>query len=142
MFVRELSTEREVAQAFTVMRELRPHLDEAGYEQAIAEQRRHGYRLAAVYDDEGRIMAVAGFRIDHKLAWGRHLYVDDLVTAAEYRSKGCGAALLSWLEDEARRNGCEQLHLDSGTARHGAHRFYLRHGLDISSFHFKKSIGS
>lgn len=30
-----------------------------------------------------------------------------------------------------------ELHLDSGVQRYGAHRFYLRHGMDITSHHFR-----
>jgi GNAT superfamily N-acetyltransferase len=70
------------------------------------------------------------------LAWGRALYVDDLVTLESERSQGHGDALLDWLTEEARRRQCVVLHLDSGTHRHGAHRFYLRKRMHISSYHF------
>ena len=140
MNIFELSSDADVAEAFAVMRELRPHLDEHSYQELVDEQRRAGYRLAAVRLDDGVIAAVAGFWIGHKLAWGRHLYLDDLVTAAAHRSKGYGKALLEWLEAEARKHGCAQFELDSGTARHGAHRFYLGNGYDISAFHFRKTL--
>ena len=53
-----------------------------------------GYRLAFVQDTDG-VVAVAGFRVGENLAWGRFLYVDDLVTLPSHRSKGYGAKLLS-----------------------------------------------
>ncbi len=43
-------------------------------------QRPEGYRLVASFDEEGRAVAAAGFRVGHNLAWGRFLYVDDLIT--------------------------------------------------------------
>ena len=59
-------------------------------------------------------VAVAGFRVGENLAWGRFLYVDDLVTLSAHRSKGYGSKLLTWLKAFAVREGCMQLHLDSG----------------------------
>ncbi|MEI8648330.1 GNAT family N-acetyltransferase [Paraglaciecola sp. Hal342] len=34
--------------------------------------------------------------------WGKHLYVDDLVTDENARSNGVGAEMLNWLEHYAR----------------------------------------
>jgi hypothetical protein len=47
---------------------------------------------------------------------------------------------MRWMEELARREGCEQFHLDSGTHRLRAHRFYHRLGLAITSFHFGKKL--
>ena len=70
------------------------------------------------------------------LVYGRHVYVDDLVTDDDARSRGYGKAMLDWLKAEARRLGCARLQLDSGTQRKDAHAFYLREGLRIEAFHF------
>ena len=59
---------------------------------------------------------------------GKNLYVDDLVTREACRSKGHGKALIDWLRNEA------------GKQRHRAHRFYLRQGMDIASFHFSEKL--
>jgi GNAT superfamily N-acetyltransferase len=101
----------------------------------IQEQRQSGYRVAYV-ESGGQIEAVAGFRVSSYLAWGRALYVDDLVAREEQRGRGFGSALFDWLVELARREGCEQLHLDSGVQRFAAHRFYLHKGMDITSHHF------
>jgi GNAT superfamily N-acetyltransferase len=78
--------------------------------------------------------------VSENLAWGRHLYVDDLVTLPEARSNGCGAVLLAWLSKLAESEGAGELHLDSGTGRTDAHRFYEREGLKVSSYHFKRTV--
>jgi hypothetical protein len=44
------------------------------------------------------------------------------------------------MEETARTQGCAQFHLDSGTHRLGAHRFYHRLKLAITSFHFQKTL--
>jgi GNAT superfamily N-acetyltransferase len=140
--VRELPPS-ETPLAFEVMRELRSHLESAeSFTTRVNElQRPEGYRLVASFEDgEDAPLGVGGFRVSHNLAWGRFLYVDDLVTAETSRSQGHGAALLGWLTDEAERLECDQFHLDSGTQRTGAHRFYLRHRLDITAFHFANQL--
>jgi GNAT superfamily N-acetyltransferase len=105
----------------------------------IRRQHDAGYRLAFV-EVEGEVQAVAGYRISENLAWGRFLYVDDLVTRESERSRGHGRAIIEWLEDHARAHGCVELHLDSGLHRAAAHRFYLERGLDISSYHFGMAL--
>ena len=83
---------------------------------------------------------MAGFRIGESLAWGRFLYIDDLVTLSSRRSRGFGAALLSWLVEFATKEGCDQLHLDSGIQRKDAHRFYEREGMQLAGYHFAKRV--
>jgi len=49
---------------------------------------------------------------------------------------------MAWLVEEARGQGCGQLHLDSGVGseRADAHRFYFRHRLRIRSYHFAREL--
>jgi GNAT superfamily N-acetyltransferase len=106
-------------------------------------QRPEGYRLVGAFvDGREQAVAAAGFRAAHSLAWGHHLYVDDLSTLGDARRQGHAGALLEWLVEEGRRLGCEQLHLDSGTgpARFDAHRLYLNHGLAIHAHHFARGL--
>jgi len=129
----------DILACFQVMRHLRDLGDPTVFLRRVRSQRLSGYQLAALRD-EGAPAAVAGFRLGENLAWGRHLYVDDLVTLPERRSRGYGAALLSWLADFGRRRGAGELHLDSGKQRLAAHRFYEREGLEASSIHFERSL--
>ena len=142
MEVREVSTEEGVRALFPVVRQLRTHLDEEeGFVRAVGRMRRERYRLAAAYKDgEDAPVGVAGFRVHEMLAYGKILYVDDLVTAEDARSGGAGKALIGWLEEEARAQGCTGLHLDSGVQRARAHRFYFREGMAIYNFHFAKGL--
>ena len=116
--------------AFPAMRELRPHL--AGAHQ-FAEQVDNVQRDA---------VAVAGVRLSTNLAWGRHLYVDDLSTLPSARGRGWARELLEWIHAEAARSGCLQVHLDSGVGedRQTAHRLYFSAGYRISSYHFLRPV--
>jgi GNAT superfamily N-acetyltransferase len=138
--VAELDDEN-TAQAFEAMRELRPHLSSADeFVAAVRVQRKEGYRLVASFDSDGRVVAVAGFRPMTNLYAGSHLYIDDLSTLPSARRQGHASALLTWVDEEARRLGCGQVHLDSATHRHDAHRRYLSHGYVIPAFHFSKPV--
>jgi GNAT superfamily N-acetyltransferase len=66
--------------------------------------------------------------------------VDDLVTRESSRSKGYGQRLFKWLLSEAKSRDCDQLHLDSGVQRFGAHRFYLAGRMDIIAHHFAMKL--
>ena len=105
------------------------------------EQRPQGYRLVGAFED-GRCVAVAGFRLVRNLAWGDCVYVDDLSTPPEARRQGHARALLDWCATEARRLGCDELHLDSGVGpeREDAHRLYFNTGLRITSYHFARPV--
>jgi len=139
MDIEIVSTDEAIAACYPVMRELRPHIGEQDFLARVRAQQAAAYRLACLRA-EGAPVAVAGFRISENLAWGRHLYVDDLVTLTDRRSKGYGAALLAWLRAHAVEHGCRQLHLDSGLQREAAHRFYEREGMTKGGFHFVEII--
>jgi GNAT superfamily N-acetyltransferase len=133
------TADAEIAACYPVMKELRPHIAENQFVSRVRSQERSGYRLAFV-QEQASVVAVAGFRFGENLAWGRFLYVDDLVTLASHRSKGYGSRLLSWLKERAEKEGCGQMHLDSGIQRKDAHRFYEREGMKIASLHFVENI--
>jgi len=128
-------SDADIARCFAVMTQLRPHLVEGEFVARVRRMQAEGFQLAFL-EEAGSVCAVAGYRYYDKLFSGRNLYVDDLVTDAARRSRGHGAALLTWLTQEARRHGCAQLELDSGVQRFEAHRFYFRERMHVSAYHF------
>lgn len=135
MDVHLLTKDSEVAAVAEVLQQLRPQYTLPALSAQIQHQRQAGYQLAFVVAEQ-QVVCVAGFVVGEKLAWGKHIYVDDLVTAESHRSTGAGALLLEWLKTYANSIGCGQLHLDSGVQRFAAHRFYLAQRFEISSHHF------
>lgn len=119
-----------------MLAELRPHLTPELLDSVYTEGHPQGLRFTAAYDEYGRCLGVAGWRLVATTVAVRKLYVDDLVTSAAQRSHGVGTALLDELIRRARAAGCSLLDLDSGVTRHGAHRFYLRERMQITAFHF------
>jgi GNAT superfamily N-acetyltransferase len=142
--IRELAA-GETHRAAAALLELRPHRAPPAAVVAAADaQRAAGYRLVASFEPgEEDAAGVAGFRIAENLAWGKHLYVDDLSTRADRRGRGHAGALMRWLGAQACRAGCDELHLDSGVGpeREDAHRLYFNSGLRIASYHFSRPVG-
>jgi GNAT superfamily N-acetyltransferase len=145
MDIRELAP-GQTPLAYEALRELREGLPVVSSPERFAQwiderQRPQGYRLVGSFV-AGREAAVAaaGFRRVTALYWSDAVYIDDLITLADFRGMGHADALMRWLMAEARRLGCEQLHLDSGTQRHDAHRFYLKHRFSIRSLHFSQRL--
>ena len=132
--VLDTGDDRELERAFAVFTHLRPHLDLATFIRRIRAQREEGYRIVYLERD-GQIAAAAGYRVASFLAWGRVLYIDDLITHPERKRLGLGGALLDWLIEEARRLECDEVHLDTGFSRHDAHRLYLNKGFQLSCHH-------
>jgi GNAT superfamily N-acetyltransferase len=108
-----------------------------------ADLRPAGYRLVGTFDPGADVaLSVLGFRQAASTAWGRYLYIDDLSTVAAARGRGHADVLLGWAIAEARRLGCEAVHLDSGVGseRAAAHRLYMRRHLNITAHHFELQL--
>jgi GNAT superfamily N-acetyltransferase len=133
-------SDADIRACFPAMSELRPHLTEEAFVSQVKRQmQNHGYSLVYILGNH-QVVAAAGYRVAEYLAWGKAFYLDDLITASSARKKGYGSALMDWLLTEASNLGCTQLHLDSGTHRHDAHRLYMSRKLKISSHHFSKDV--
>jgi hypothetical protein len=95
------TTDEQILATYDVIRQLRPQIQAADYVRLVkVQQAEADYQLAALSQDE-LVTCVAGFRISHSLAWGRNLYVDDLVTDEQrrrtVREKPCSIGLLGTL---------------------------------------------
>ena len=135
----------DTALAFPALQALRPHYES---EEVLVRDvdellRPEGYRLVGAFEPRTEhALAVAGFRVEHMLSRGKFLYVDDLSTLPEARRRGYARQILDWLGEEARRLGCERLHLDSAVRaeRIDAHRLYFNAGLAIEAYHFARDL--
>ena len=133
-------TEDEIRKCFPVMKELRPHFinEDEFVKQVKRQTENHDFKLVFL-DDDG-VKAVGGIRIGEWLARGKYLEIEDLVTAADSRSKNYGGAVFDWIEDYARRENCREIKLVSHVTRYAAHKFYLRKGMIIDAHFFSKEL--
>jgi ribosomal protein S18 acetylase RimI-like enzyme len=140
--LRPLDSAGDLRLAAPLMQQLRPQLDGAAeFAARVQRQRLQGYQLIGAFAPDGSLAALAGYRLQENLIYGRFLYVDDLVTDASRRGGQWGARLLQGLERVARAAGCAQLVLDTGLANARAQRFYFRAGLYTGALRFQKMLG-
>lgn len=127
-----------IALCWEAMHLLRPHLVKEDFVETVTGMIGAGYTLA--YLDEGdRAVAAIGFRELHFLLHGKHIYIDDLTTLPGGRKKGYAGMLLDYVFGIAASRGMNVVTLDSGPARHDAHRLYLNKGFTIASHHFLRT---
>lgn len=114
--------------------------DEQEYLRLLESMTEEGYRLFAPRDS-GVIVSLAGFVVLTNLYYGHHIWVYDLVTRSNARSKGCSCQLLEFVEEFARQEGCT-VFVSSGRECTNAHRFYEKH-MDYekpTSYVFKRAL--
>lgn len=133
-------TDDQIAATFDVMQQLRPHLERSQYVSLIRSlMASDGLKLLAL-SEEGKVRAVASYRVMNMLYCGSLIYIDDLVSDERARSRGYGAQLISRIKEEGRAIGCSEVQLISRVTREDAHRFYFREGFGIECFHFRTKL--
>lgn len=138
--IKNLITREEIEQSYEAFLELRPHLKEKNvFVDQIISQFSEGYRLKAIVEGH-ECIACMGFRLMSTLAWGKILYIDDLITKEKFQGKGYGVSLLECAMSTARQENCGQVHLDTGYTRHAAHKVYLKYGFEFSSHHLSLKL--
>jgi GNAT superfamily N-acetyltransferase len=137
--LKNLTSADEIRSSFRVFTILRPHLDEETFVAQALRQMEQGYIITAILDDD-LVVSTAGYRYSEALAWGKFIYIDDLVTHPDARGKGYGGQLLEHVKQLAIDSELDAVHLDSGHTRFDAHRVYLNHGFQIKSHHFSVAL--
>lgn len=124
----------EIQDCFPVFKILRPHLNEDDFLPQVRRQQTQNFHILAL-KHEGVIKSAAGFRFAEFLAWGKVLYIDDLITVPGEKKRGYAGALIDWLTAHAQNHQCKGVHLDTGYTRHDAQRLYLRKGFQFNGHH-------
>lgn len=119
----ELIDQDQYLEAFPILKQLRTDLTEESYLELLKQMKQNGYKLFALYN-ENRIVALTGVGLQINFYNKKYVFVYDLVTDEEHRSKGYGYKLLSHIEKWAKANGAKFVALESGIQRTNAHRFY------------------
>jgi GNAT superfamily N-acetyltransferase len=133
------TTDLEIESCWDALYLLRPMLQKDNFISLINEMQKEGYTLLSLTEN-GKTIAVAGYRMFTMLYCGKMLYIDDLSTVESSRGKGHASHLLSHIYAIAKKENCISVHLDSGHVRTTAHKLYFKENFTISAFHFSKTV--
>ena len=97
----------ELHSAYALVR-TRYDIDEQHFEDRIYEMRKENYIMVGAFEQD-ELVAYAGVAPTSSLAYGRSLYIHDIIVANGYDFDKYEAHLLLYLKDIAKIYGCEQL---------------------------------
>ncbi len=119
----ELLSEDEWRKGFECLKELRPNLRVEKFLEGRESLISRGYHLIGLVS-EGRVVCIAGYALHPHVERGSEFWLHDFVTLAEQRSKGFGLKMITYLEEQAKKHGCQRFLLHTRDDRLDAHRFY------------------
>ena len=140
MQIREMSL-KELDTIYEVLVQLRVELSFKEFDDLVYDMREMNYKMIGLFERD-KLITYAGVAVQTNFYHKRHLYVFDLVTDEEYRSKNYGYEMLDYLEVYAKTAMCENIVLSSGLQRESAHKFYEKNGFSKKSFLFVKEVGA
>ena len=134
--LKEMTADDDLLVCVSVMRVLRPHLekDDGAVVTRFRRQMEQGYRLLAILDG-GNVVALAGFRLQENLVFGRFIYVDDVVVDPDARRQGHAETLLDAVREIAVATGQDLVALDTALSNTAAQRVYHRCGYETVAYH-------
>jgi GNAT superfamily N-acetyltransferase len=139
MIVKYLTTKKELLSIYPLIRQHHTSMKDADFADLTKDLNDTKYKTIGCYQDE-KLVATVGFWIGVRFYCGRYMYVNNFVVDKSQRGNGIGSQVMTWLEKEAKKLGCNAVVLDSYVTNHAAHKFYLNRGYIISNFHFKKDL--
>ena len=141
MKVINIDSEKLLRNSYPIMNQLRINLSIDEYLELVKKMKKDGYQIIALVDNDDNMFSLAGFRVSTNLYYGKHIWVYDLITDSNHRSKGYGEILLKYLLDYGKKRGCKCIALSSGLERIKAHKFYEKKvEYNKVSFVYKKDI--
>ncbi|WP_353722501.1 GNAT family N-acetyltransferase [Dyadobacter sp. 676] len=138
MTIKTIQNDDDILKCRGAIQALRPLLTDDLYFEAVKRTLADNRQIIFIEDSSPDAAAVAVFETGYNLFRGKYIYVDDLSTLPAQRGKGYAGMLLDWIAEYARKEGFNEIHLDSGVnpARTDAHRLYLNKRFQVTSLHF------
>ena len=140
ILIKRLVSKDEITLIFPILIQHHKHITHEDFLQCIDDiLAEENYQMIASYIDD-KMVGIAGYWVLTRFYSGKYVQVGNMVIDEEHRSLGIGKAMLNFIEDEGKRQGCQHFILDSRLDNTKSHDFYLREGFEIMGYHFMKDI--
>lgn len=137
--LKELTTIEEMVAQLPIIKQLYPDYTIEKYKSLLEQMVPNNYKQLIVVQ-ENQTVGLAGFWIGTKLWCGKYLEFDNVVVHQDFRSKGIGSLMTTYLNQKAVEENCNMMALDAYTNNFGAQKFYMNHGFVPKGFHFVKYL--
>lgn len=139
MEIRELSSIEQILEQFETIQFLYPNMEIERYRSFLEDMIPKSYKQVAVFDG-GICVGLKGFWFGTKLWTGKYIEIDNFIVHPDYRKKGIGKLISTYIDEKAKELNCTCIVLDAYTGNFPAHRFYYNQGYEPRGFHFIKTI--
>ena len=137
----ELKSADDLYATYPLVRQLNRDLEEDAFKHIQDEMLQEGYACIGAFDKQNNLCGMIGYYISHRFYCGKSLRIDNIVVCRSMRNQGIGEALMHWIDDKAKQEGCCAMVLDAYVENKRSHDFYLKQGLSIVGLHFMKRYG-
>ena len=141
MVFKLLTTEEQWKRALPLWKQLRSDLCEKTCLSRRQDMLASGYLLFGLFDDSGKLVSLASAIIYPHVTRGLNLWIHDLVSDKELRSRGYGEKLMHDVEEYARSKKCSRVCVHTDNTNTNARRFYgEKCGYDAYARVFQKDL--
>lgn len=137
--IKELTGFDEMSALYPLIRQLNPDMMKSEFNQSLKEMLAKGYRCIAAYQGT-KMVGACGMWSGTRFWCGRYVEVDNVVVDKDCRSAGIGAAMMNWVEKDAKRHKCTIVTAACYTKQHAAHKFYFREKFIILGYYFVRKL--
>ncbi|TNE82410.1 MAG: GNAT family N-acetyltransferase [Bacteroidetes bacterium] len=131
--------EETIQQAIPLFQELYSNNSEDRLRHLFPQMFDSNYRCIGFFDGD-KLIGVCGVWSLVKHYVGKHLEVDNVIIAKEYRRLKLGDKLMEFVENLALEEGNEAIELNCHVANSKGVAFWVKHGFSIIGFHFQKRL--
>lgn len=121
--IKQVAIHEEKDRIFFLLQQLYINLTSEKFNKLLLQMLEKGYKIIGYYEEK-ELVAIAGYNIEVNFYDEEHLYLYDLVSDANRRSKGYGTKLIMALREIAQSHNCQSIVLCSRFDRVDAQRFY------------------
>jgi GNAT superfamily N-acetyltransferase len=138
--IKRLEKIEELLETYPLVRLLKPELGYDAFCHIQTEAFKEGYQCVGAFTRSNELLGMCGYWIRHRFCSMKVMHVDSIVAADHMQGKGIGSVIMDWVIEEARKQGCDHMALDTYIERKEAHSFYLKHHFGVQGLHFMRKL--
>lgn len=118
-----------------LLRLLNPDIPDAELGARLEQMKLHNYQCVGAFDGNS-LIGISGIWILHKIYTGKHIELDNVCILPEFRGKGIGENLVSWILDYAKDQGCRSAELNCYLGIKKGQEFWQNQGFEAVGYHY------